>query len=309
MSFPLCSNERVKDSLSKLILSNRLPHAIIIEGEKGTGKRTISAYIAKAALCEAADRPCSVCRSCHLADVGTHPDIERVALEENKKMISVKQIDHIREIAYLTPHTASGKVIIIEDANTMNASSQNKLLKILEEPPANVIFILLCEASNQLLDTVVSRCTVFSLYPPDFSSALEVLISKGIGSADAEDALITAKNNIGKALQILGNAKSALGARIASDFFGAIIEGNALEALKITAVLDKNRADADVFVKELKNILIQKVKSSGKLKATRLEYTKMYDCLCKIEPLLVTNINLSLFFTSLTSKFLSIRNH
>ena len=160
-----------------------------------------------------------------------------------------------------------------------------------------------------MLDTVVSRCTVFSLYTPDASSALELLISRGVDKADAEDALVTAKNNIGKALEILGNAKTALGATVALDYFSAISQGNALEALRITAALDKNRADADIFVKELKNILIQKVKTSGKLKATRLEYTKMYDSLCKAEPLLVTNINLSLFFTSLTSKFMSIRNH
>ena len=309
MSFPLCRNERVKESLSHLIPTKRLPHAIIIEGNAGTGKRTLAKYIATAALCEETGSPCGVCRTCHLASVGTHPDIDITAPEDKKKNIAVNQIDRIREIAHLTPHTASGKVIIIEQADTMNAASQNKILKVLEEPPKNVHFILIAESASSLLETVVSRCTVFSLSEPDFDSALSELIRRGVNPDDAADLLRANNNNIGKSLESLGSAKVSLGITTARDYFDAIERSDKLAALRVCLVLDKNRAEADKFVKELKSILIEKVKISTRLKITKLEYAKMVDALCEIEDLLITNINLSLFFTALTSKLMRIKTH
>lgn len=309
MIFPLCRNERVKDSLSRLIEQKRLPHAMLIEGNAGTGKRTLAGFIAAAALCEEANRPCGVCKTCHLASVGTHPDIDVTAPEEKKKNISVDQIDRIREIAHLTPHTASGKVLIIEQADTMNAASQNKLLKVLEEPPQNVHFILLAESSNSLLETVVSRCTVFSLSTPDFDSALSYLTDEGYDRENVENMLKANGNNIGKTLESLGSSKISLGIEVARDFFDAIERGRRLDALKITVSLDKNRGEVAKFTKELKNILIEKVKKSVKLRATKLEYSRMFDAVCEMEDLLVTNVNLPLFFTTLTSKLIGIKNN
>lgn len=307
MSFPICGNDRVKESLLRLISARRLPHAMIIEGNSGTGKRTLSAYIAKAALCEADGSPCCRCRTCHLADAGTHPDIERIAPEEKKKNISVAQIDRLREIAYFTPHTASGKVLIIEQADTMNTASQNKLLKLLEEPPQNVFFILLSESASILLDTVVSRCTVFSLYEPSFDAALSELTSRGFDQKRAAELLALNKNNIGKTLEALGSSKISLGIEAAREYLSAVEGGDRLSALKAAARLEKNRAEADLFTKELKSLIVQKVTQSAGYPATRLEYSKMYDTVCELEPLLITNINLSLFFTSLTSRLTMLK--
>ncbi len=307
MSFPICGNVRVKDSLLRLISTRRLPHAMIIEGSSGTGKRTLSAYIAKAALCEADGSPCGRCRTCHLADAGTHPDIERIAPEDKKKNISVTQIDRLREIAYLTPHTASGKVFIIEKAETLNAASQNKLLKLLEEPPANVSFILLSESASSLLETVVSRCTVFSLFEPSFDEALRELVSRGCDHEKASEMLAPNKNNIGKTLEALGSSKASLGVTVAREYLSEIEKGDTLSALKVTVKLEKNRPETDSFINELKALVVKRVTDSEKLRATRLEYTRIYDILCEFEPLLITNINLTLFFTSLTSRLAIIK--
>ena len=307
MSFPLCANDRVKESLANLIPTNRFPHAAIIEGVSGTGKRTLADYIAKALLCENNEPPCNKCRSCKLADASTHPDLEKVAPEDGKKNIAVAQIDALREMAFLSPHTSSKKVFIIEKADTMNAASQNKILKILEEPPANVHFILLCSSSSSLLQTVISRCTVFSLTEPDYRSAESYLISQGFNSEEFSDILAANKNNIGKTLESLGSSKISLGIEVASEFLKAIDLGDKLAALKCTVPLEKNRAETDVFIKELKFGIIGKIKSSAKLRATRLEYTNMYDAICEYEPLLITNINLSLFFTALVSRLLSLK--
>lgn len=307
MIFPLCGNERTRESLLKLINTRRLPHAMIIEGEEGTGKRTLADFIAKAALCEDDRPPCLNCRNCHLAAVGTHPDIMHIAPEDKKKSIVVKQVDALRDAVYQTPHTASGKVFIIEQADTLNPASANKLLKVLEEPPINVYFILLTRSAKSLLDTVVSRCTVFSLYPPSYDTALSLLTEKSIEKTTAEELLTLYKNNIGKCLAFDGKVKPSLGKEAALEYFDSLCDGNKIGALLTANRLDKNRVEADAFVKELKEILINKIKESERLRATRLEYTKMYNYLCEIEPLLITNVNLALFFTSLTSKLFMIK--
>ncbi len=307
MNFPLCSNERVREAIDRLIPSHRLPHAVIIEGVSGTGKRTLGDYLAKATLCEGENPPCDGCRTCQLAKAGTHPDIKWLAPEKGKKNIAVGQVDYIRELAYLTPHTAFGKVFIIEQAETMNSAAQNKLLKLLEEPPANVFFILLCESASDLLDTVLSRCTVFSLTEPDFDSAIKVLEARGYSRSDIVEPLTLNKNNIGNTLKALGSAKTSLGIEVASEFFKYIEANDKINALKCTVRLEKNRQQADTFIKELKLILIERIKASARLPATRLEYTKMYDAVTDMEDALLLNVNLTLFFTALVSRLTGLK--
>lgn len=307
MSFPLIGNERVREALCGR--EDRIPHAVILEGEAGTGKRTLAQYLAKTLVCEAEDAPCGVCRSCHLAEIGTHPDIETITTEDKKKSITVGQIRDLRSMAYLAPHTAPGRVFIVEKADTMNVSAQNSLLKVLEEPPAGVTFLLLAEASNRLLETVVSRCAVFSLYPPVFEDAVQAVGQHTGAELEAVRAAVKdAENNIGKAILLLSGASDTKGAEVARSYFDALCDGRPLDALKATTAIDKDRPAAGDFVAALKELLYAKIKQSGHLKETRREYTRMADALTLAEPLLITNINLTLFFTSLTSKLMTIRS-
>ena len=186
MSFPLAGCDRLKNSVCTLLSSNRLPHAIIIEGDIGTGKRTLARYIAKAFVCKEGSLPCGNCRACHLADVGSHPDIEWIAPEEKKKSVAVDKIRSLREMSYTAALSANGRVFIIEKADTMNAASQNSLLKVLEDPPSNVLFILISESSARLLETVVSRCVVFSLFAPNTEVGLKILAERGFAFDLAE---------------------------------------------------------------------------------------------------------------------------
>lgn len=309
MSFPLAGNKRIKDSVEALVSSKRLPHAVIIEGEPGTGKRTLARYLAKIAVCESDAPPCGACRGCHLADAGTHPDIETVAPEDKKKNIAVEQIRNLRTTAYHSAHTAKRRAFIIEQADTMNASSQNSLLKVLEEPPSDVLFILIATSAEQLLETVVSRCLTLSLFPPTLEEGVEVLKTvHGVSESDARRLLNEEKNSIGKVLIRISGNKDSAGRAAAHDFLDGIEKGSPLSAMLSAAPLEKNRAEAAKFAQELSEILINKIKGSGKLTETAREYTKMYSALCELTPTLETNINLSLFFTALTSKLMAVRN-
>ena len=309
MSFPLSGNSRIKDSIEVMVQSERLPHAVIIEGDWGTGKRTLSRYLAKIAVCDEKNPPCNVCRNCHLADTSTHPDIEVVSPEDKKKNIAVEQIRNLRTTAYHSAHTAKRRAFIIEQADTMNASSQNSLLKVLEEPPSDVIFILLVTSAEKLLETVVSRCVTLSLYPPSIEEGANLLTAHhDIKRDEALIILEDEKCNIGRALMRINGTLDSLGKTCAKDFLDNIENNSILSALLCVTALEKNRPEATKFARELGEILIENIKKLSDLPETAREYTKMYTALCELVPTLETNINLGLFFSALACKFAAIKN-
>ena len=98
-----------------------------------------AAYIAKAAVCDGEDKPCDKCSNCHLACVGSHPDIITISPPKGKKSITINEVRQIRNDAYVKPHKAGKKVFIIEGADVMPEQHQNALLKVIEEPPADIV--------------------------------------------------------------------------------------------------------------------------------------------------------------------------
>lgn len=309
MSFPLVGNGRIKDTVATLISSGRFPHAVIIEGEAGLGKRTLARYLAKVAVCENDLPPCGKCRSCHLADTMTHPDIEAIRPEDKKKSVTVDQIREFRTTAYHSAHTAKRRAFIIESADTMNPASQNSLLKVLEEPPSDVIFILVAVNSEALLDTVISRCLTLSLSAPTLDEGAEFLMKEqGVDKETAERFLTEERNNVGRALQRINGKSESAGKAAAHDFLAAIERGSALSALVVTAPLEKDRPEAEKFTLELMDLLAEKLKANHKKTETAREYAAMYREVSKLKPTLIRNINLSLYFAALVSKLCAVRN-
>lgn len=142
--------------------SNKLSHAYIIPGS-GEEAMSRARELAAAMLCDFPERvPCGKCENCRKVQTGIHPDLSVVRREiengKQKKNIVVKQIRQLIADAYVLPNEAKKKVYIIEEADTMNPQAQNTLLKILEEPPEFVSFLLLAANPMLLLPTVRSRC-------------------------------------------------------------------------------------------------------------------------------------------------------
>lgn len=161
----LAGNAPLKRQLDLECARRGLSHAYILSGPAGSGKRTLAGLLAAALACsgEGEVLPCLRCPNCRKAFSGIHPDIVRVG--SDGKDITVAQVRALRADAYVRPNEAARKVYIIENAQSMNASAQNALLKLLEEGPPYAAFLLLTNNAAALLSTVRSRCEGLSLSP------------------------------------------------------------------------------------------------------------------------------------------------
>ncbi len=193
-------NDSVREQLLGQGLG-RLPHAMLLVGPAGVGKSAFSEQIAAMLLCEAVtveQTACGICQACNWLDAGNHPDFRRVAPDDDgeaeegsavkndkakKRSSSIIRIDQIRELeafVFTGSHRNGNRVVLITEAEAMNAPAANALLKILEEPPSSVYFILVSSKSKSLLPTIRSRCRCISFGPPDAAAAAEWLAGRGL---------------------------------------------------------------------------------------------------------------------------------
>lgn len=134
-------------------------HAWLLHGGTAPEREALAFKIAAEAVCRGDNPPCGKCESCLKAERGLHPDIIRIERAQDKASLYVAQIRALAEDAVISPNEALHKVYIIPEAEKLLPQAQNAFLKLLEEPPKGVIFILCASTIGSLLQTVLSRCT------------------------------------------------------------------------------------------------------------------------------------------------------
>ncbi|HNU84248.1 MAG: DNA polymerase III subunit delta' [Pseudomonadota bacterium] len=145
------------DVLKRAVEKRRVPHAFLFYGAEGVGKRTAALALAKALNCErGGGDACDACASCRKIDKGNHPDL--VVIEPEGQFIKVADIKELQERMRFRPLEGTRRVVIINDAERMNATSANSLLKTLEEPSAVNVFLLVSSRPHLLPMTILSRC-------------------------------------------------------------------------------------------------------------------------------------------------------
>ncbi len=161
--------EYVVRSIKNALKENKVGHAYLFCGPRGTGKTTMARLLARAVNCEnPAEAPCGHCEDCKAAMEGTHPDIIEINAANETH---VEDIRDLIERSRLAPMMGKHKVYIIDEVHQLSTSAASALLKTLEEPPEHVIFILATTDPQKLINTIISRCQRF-----DFSKVDTVLI-------------------------------------------------------------------------------------------------------------------------------------
>lgn len=157
-------NLRIKEYLSNAVDSGQVSHAFLFSGVDGIGKKTLAEITARALVCQNnGAKPCGTCPACIKSARAAHPDI--IHIRRSKASIGVDEIRALKQDAYLRPNDGEKKVYLIHEADSMTQEAQDALLKILEEPPAFTVFLLLCYNEKSMLETVRSRCVRLPLAP------------------------------------------------------------------------------------------------------------------------------------------------
>jgi len=195
--------------LRTAIKGRSMPNALIISGVEGSGKSSLARVVARALLCSHPrdGEPCGECSSCRRAISGNHPDIKILAPEG--ATFKVEDLDELPGDILLRPYEGEYKIYILEDAHTMNASVQNKLLKTLEEPPEYAIIMLLCRSTAPLLPTVLSRCMHIRLPAVPREALQQMLVAQGAQEEQAAYIAAAASGSVGRARALFGDEEFA----------------------------------------------------------------------------------------------------
>lgn len=185
------------------LTTNAMPQALLLHGKAGTGKHDFALALAQKLLCSApldkaeAEHACGVCQPCVWYAQGHHPDFKWLTPENDdadeattkrktkKTIISVAQVRQLGDFLTLSNHQSALRIIVISPADALNTQSANALLKMLEEPPAGTLFILVTSQLQRLLPTIRSRCQLLSMPVPSQQQAVDWLIAQGLAQPES----------------------------------------------------------------------------------------------------------------------------
>lgn len=188
----LVGQRRAATYLRRAVEAGRVAHAYLFVGPTGVGKKTAARALACALLC--GDNGCGGCPACRRVSSGTHPDLH--IAEPEGVTYGIDQIRDVIRDVNLKPIEGSHKVYVFADVDRFNDASANAFLKTLEEPPADVVMILLASTYDDVLPTIASRCQVVRFAPVGTSEAVALVVERTGASPDEALAALAAAGNV-----------------------------------------------------------------------------------------------------------------
>ncbi len=167
--------------MERMLHRERMPQSLLLTGPRHAQIQAFVHRLIALMICQGTShKPCGACKPCHLFIQGIHPDIQFIHQDTPTSPIKIEQIRELQERIYQTPQCGMLSIIVIEPADRLNHAAANALLKILEEPPEHIFFMLIAEQLRGLPATIISRCQQYRF------SAPEVLVLENIDYFELE---------------------------------------------------------------------------------------------------------------------------
>ena len=311
MSFEFCGNENILSTLNNIVESQKFSHSYLFYGEEGVGKKNISRQFAQAILCLGEDKPCGKCSNCKKILSKNHPDYFELGVESDaaKQGFNVDNARKLIEAAYIMPNEGSYKIFLLDNVQTLLASSANTLLKTLEEPPKNVIFLLISNNKSGVLKTILSRCTPIGVYPISNVSCFNHIKLK-FPNEDEKNLKLSAnlsEGSIGRAIFYLKDPIGQKSVSISKKLLDAYFKSNELEFVQSIADLEENTQLSFAVFKCFLTRLKLKIDSELKLNKTPNKnfcekLFKASECFEKAKEILIQNGNKKLTISRLCAE-------
>ncbi len=196
----LYGKDGLKARLDGIAAKGRLPHAILLSGHEGCGKKSLARYIAQLFLCE--NNACGQCATCHNIERDGHPDVIFVKSQCDGKY-SMDKFRTVMRGTVIKPNNGDLKVYVFEEADTMLPQHLNALLKLIEEPPEHLRFIFTCENTSLIPETVLSRVTEFEVPDTGLQDCIQYLADGGVDHKQANELSEMFAGNIAKCRAVL----------------------------------------------------------------------------------------------------------
>ncbi len=276
--------EHIIGFLQKGLASGKMSHGLLFSGPRGSGKGTLALLLAQAVNCLAPEPPCGTCLSCRKTAGMNHPDVRIIAREGAH--IKMEQARVLRLEASRPPYEGWKKVYILDGAEDMTAPAANSLLKILEDPPPYILFILLASRPRLLLPTILSRCQVLPFRPvPEETIASYLLERTGdLLPGEARTYASLSQGYPGKALQLYGDRDFAALREKAAAFLQETADTGAGEGFYLAETLAELKDPGlflDLTLLYLRDLLLYKRSPE----AGRLYYADFETSLKKLAPI------------------------
>ena len=263
MSFSkIQGQQKAIQTLKNFIKSQRVPPALIFSGPAGVGKATCALEFAKTLNCLDSDSNknidnCSLCTNCKHIDAKTHPDIVFADFEyqanlrgeelEKQQTIKVDTIRHLTALSQQKATLAKWKVFIVDNAEKLQAEGANAMLKFIEEPPANTLWILITSKREAMLSTIKSRCQIINFAPLGDKILLDILKDNMVEEELAKEALVYAQ----------GSSAAAFRASEVLEDFSSFTRGKTF-AMEAARSLPKTLAQSRLYASCIIDMLVFK---------------------------------------------------
>jgi DNA polymerase-3 subunit delta' len=263
-----------------------LPHSLLILGQNGTGKYTLALMLAKMVLCSSDTKPCGTCNNCSRVASFAHPSFMAVGLDRQANSI---KIDEIREITdSLSRYSIEGgkRAVLLVDADRMTVQAQNALLKSLEEPDKQTYFILTASIRQNLLPTVLSRCSQLAMPVWSEEQIYNFLVKKNI--KDAKNIAALSEGSIGKALRYSSDESFHK--------LNALVDKTISKASKLSEIPALSsewkdlKDDGELIISLLESRCTQYLNETNE-KQKILHLNRMFDSLIHAQKLLKSNVS------------------